>query len=199
MPNLTSLLSSYGLSAEVGAVWDEVEVKSAEEGENAEEAQTKTEWQSAVSVTINNGHDSMAMSDSEASQLTPVITGGNAISFAETDDSSLILSPILTTSEHASIEKDPDGQGEKVLAELNAERSRLEENGTEYERKINEINAKLATFATIKNTFNADEYNKMVVAYENAKLELIRLDAADIITTSEAMGDGEDFDDKAWT
>ena len=34
-------------------------------------------------------------------------------------------------------------QGEKALALLNAERSRLEENGTEYERKINEINAKI--------------------------------------------------------
>ena len=41
--------------------------------------------------------------------------------------------------------------------------------------------------------------NNKKLPYEEAKLELIRLDAADIITTSEAMGDGEDFDDKAWT
>ncbi len=112
MPNLTSLLSSYGLSAEGGAVWDEVEVKSTEEGEDTD---PKTEWQGAVSVTVNDGHDSMAMSGS-ASQLTPVITGGNAISFAETEDSSLILTPLLTTSENASIEKDPGAKGEKVLA-----------------------------------------------------------------------------------
>ena len=35
--------------------------------------------------------------------------------------------------------------------------------------------------------------------YEEAQLELIRLDSADVITTSTTMGDGEDFDDKAWT
>ena len=34
-------------------------------------------------------------------------------------------------------------QGEEVLASLNAERARLEENGTEYERKINAVNAKI--------------------------------------------------------
>lgn len=112
MPNLTALLSSYGLRAESGAVWDEVEVKDTEEGE---EAETTTEWQSSVSVTVNDTHDSMAMSGS-AGQLTPVITGGNAISFFETDDPSLILTPLLTTSENAAIEKNPDAKGEKVLA-----------------------------------------------------------------------------------
>ena len=33
--------------------------------------------------------------------------------------------------------------GEKVLDELNSDRARLEENGTEYERKINAVNAKI--------------------------------------------------------
>lgn len=35
--------------------------------------------------------------------------------------------------------------------------------------------------------------------YEEAKVELIRLEAADVITTSTTMGDGDNFDDKAWT
>ena len=40
--------------------------------------------------------------------------------------------------------------------------------------------------------------NKKLV-YEEAKLELVMIDELDVITTSEALGDGEDFDDKAWT
>lgn len=40
---------------------------------------------------------------------------------------------------------------------------------------------------------------KILVSYEPAELEIIRFDAMDVIATSEAMGDGEDFDDKAWT
>ena len=35
--------------------------------------------------------------------------------------------------------------------------------------------------------------------YEEARLELVMIDELDVITTSEALGDGEDFDDKAWT
>ena len=35
--------------------------------------------------------------------------------------------------------------------------------------------------------------------YEEARLEIIELAAADVITTSTTIGDGEDFDDKAWT
>ena len=35
--------------------------------------------------------------------------------------------------------------------------------------------------------------------YEEAKLELIRLETADVITTSTTMGDDNNFDDKAWT
>ncbi len=37
------------------------------------------------------------------------------------------------------------------------------------------------------------------LAYEEARLELVMLDELDVITTSLAMGDGDDFDDKAWT
>ena len=37
------------------------------------------------------------------------------------------------------------------------------------------------------------------VLYEEVKLEIVLLSAADVITTSLTMGDGEDFDDKAWT
>lgn len=37
------------------------------------------------------------------------------------------------------------------------------------------------------------------LVYEEARLELVMIDELDVITTSEALGDGEDFDDKAWT
>lgn len=40
---------------------------------------------------------------------------------------------------------------------------------------------------------------KILLDYEPAELTIIKLSEADVITTSEAMGDGEDFDDKAWT
>lgn len=40
---------------------------------------------------------------------------------------------------------------------------------------------------------------KEKLVYEEAKLELVMIDELDVITTSEALGDGEDFDDKAWT
>ncbi len=115
MPNLTSLLASYGLRAEKGAVWDEVELKDSEEADSSEETTPLTEWQKAVSVTVNTQHDLMAINP-DTTKLTPSITGGNAISFGETSDPSLILTPLLTTSENASIEKDPEGKGEKVLA-----------------------------------------------------------------------------------
>ena len=118
MPNLISLLASYGLSAERGAVWDEVELKESEDSEaeaQTEDSEPLTEWQKAVSVTVNTQHDLMAI-DPDSTSLLPVITGGNAISFSETSDPSLILTALLTTSENASIEKDPDAKGEKVLA-----------------------------------------------------------------------------------
>lgn len=37
------------------------------------------------------------------------------------------------------------------------------------------------------------------VPYEEAKLEIVLIDALDIITTSVTMGDGENMDDSAWT
>ena len=35
--------------------------------------------------------------------------------------------------------------------------------------------------------------------YESAELELIRLEATDVITTSTELGDGKDIDDGGWT
>ena len=43
-----------------------------------------------------------------------------------------------------------------------------------------------------------DEKRKAL--YEEARLEILLLDLADVITTSTTMGDDdENFDDKAWT
>ena len=40
---------------------------------------------------------------------------------------------------------------------------------------------------------------KNKILYEEARLELVMIDELDVIATSMAMGDGENFDDKAWT
>ena len=37
------------------------------------------------------------------------------------------------------------------------------------------------------------------VLYEEARLEIIHLAESDVITTSTTMGDGDNYDDKAWT
>lgn len=40
---------------------------------------------------------------------------------------------------------------------------------------------------------------KKKLPYESAELELIRLEAADVITTSTELGGGGDIDDGGWT
>lgn len=40
---------------------------------------------------------------------------------------------------------------------------------------------------------------KNKLPYEDASLLLVMIEVDDVITTSTTMGDGEDFDDKAWT
>lgn len=110
MTNLMALLSEYGLSAESGLVCVEKTILDEEETE-----EPKKEIVSSVDVSVNLDHDSMAAATIEQDFL-PVITGGNAISFSEKAGSSLLLTPILTTSEQAMIGDDPDTRGEKILA-----------------------------------------------------------------------------------
>ena len=65
-------------------------------------------------------------------------------------------------------------EGEKALAELNSERARLEENGTEYERRINAINAKIKEKTSYKDdVFRENSVNEHKL--ENLKNEYDKL------------------------
>jgi len=111
MPNLMSLMASYGMTATAGAVGERVAVKSEENG-----AEESYEYSTSVSATINTQHDSLASLDQLSSLPTPVITGGNAIALDNSAESSLILTPLLTTSENAYIGTATDSLEKRVLA-----------------------------------------------------------------------------------
>ena len=50
---------------------------------------------------------------------------------------------LVALEEERHVNREKLSEGEAALASLNEERARLEENGTEYERKINAVNAKI--------------------------------------------------------
>ena len=50
---------------------------------------------------------------------------------------------LVALEEERRVNREKLSEGEAALASLNEERARLEENGTEYERKINAVNAKI--------------------------------------------------------
>lgn len=104
-PNLMSLLSSYGLSADASEVTEEVTVLD----ESEQEEPTK-EISEVVDAFVNTDHDAMASPD--LADALPAVWGGNAISF----DGSMDHKALLTTSSEAMLGKDPSTKGEKVLA-----------------------------------------------------------------------------------
>ena len=69
-------------------------------------------------------------------------------------------------------------EGEEALAELNAQRARLEENGTEYEKKINAVNAKIKEKLETKdvlvkdNIFNENKLSNLKVEYDKLSSKL---------------------------
>ena len=113
MPNLMSLMASYGMTASAGAVGIDKEVKV--EGAEGEEATTETQRSSKVDVIPNLQHDAFAAGASET-MLAPAITNGNDISFVKTEDASLIQTALLTTSDKAFVGEDRSTAGKKVLA-----------------------------------------------------------------------------------
>ncbi len=120
MPNLMSLMSSYGLSALSGAVGEVIVSKDSgnetgEEVTEETEEKTKESLNYELEVSVNTQHDALALGKEE-NAFTPVITGGNALLFGENGDSSLILSPLLTTSESAFVGDNTEDRGERILA-----------------------------------------------------------------------------------
>ncbi len=113
MPNLMSLLASYGLSATKGSVGERVPVNN--EDENGEESEA-FEFSDSVTVTINTSHESLDTLDQISELPLPVITGGNEILMDESVDPSLILTPLLMTSENAYVGEETQVFGERALA-----------------------------------------------------------------------------------
>lgn len=109
MPNLMGLLAEYGMSASAGAVKEEIQVTE-DDGETFE-----TVISDEVEAVVNGQHDALAQTQEEKS-LIPVITGGNAISFLETSDRSLILNPLLSTSEKGIVGDAVEEKGVRILA-----------------------------------------------------------------------------------
>lgn len=98
MPNLMSVLNAYGLSATEGEVGEWVE--------ESVDGAVQSVARDAVSVYPNTAHESM--SAVEGISVSPIISGANAISFDNTADSTLRLTPVLTTSEKAYVGADKE-------------------------------------------------------------------------------------------
>ncbi|MBR2354722.1 MAG: Gldg family protein [Clostridia bacterium] len=95
MPNLMSLLSAYGLSAEKGSIRAEIEEKD-------KDGNVKQVVTDSVPVYVNENHDALTELDSMGLTKGAIgITGGNAISFRKTDDPTLITTALLTTVDTA--------------------------------------------------------------------------------------------------
>lgn len=114
MPNLTGMLSSFGLSAKRGAVGeDETVTVKDDEGNETE----KVERTYSVHATVNTDHDVLAgIASLGESALSPRITNGNSISFHTTDDASLLTTALLTTSKNAFVGENDGEKGAHVLA-----------------------------------------------------------------------------------
>ena len=112
MPNLMGLLKDYGMSAEKGAVQVEVEQSTTDESGNKITAKVVT---ASVPVSVNKEHDALAaISSIGIADGMICIEGGNAISFHKTENSSLITTPLLTTSKSAFV-GDKEQMESKVL------------------------------------------------------------------------------------
>lgn len=98
MKNLMSLLDSYGMTANSGILAEQVEVKTETE-EGGEE--TKTEESKTLTVYPNYDHDIMATIAAQGGEYSAKITNANSIKLNTEKDTSLLLSPILKTSENS--------------------------------------------------------------------------------------------------
>ena len=128
MPNLMSVMSAYGLTAEKGAVGEivEVEVETQNEAEtdadtenNSEdgsdgEATTVKEFRTEVAVNVNLDHKATAQLKSAGVEISPTVSGGNSIIINNKDG--FKLTPILTTSDKAYIGDDTENLGPRALS-----------------------------------------------------------------------------------
>lgn len=114
-PTLMSFLASYGLTATAETVRQTVEKETDETDGETGEPVIVTEESDVADVKVNTDHQSFVTLAGE-SALAPAVKGGNPIFFAETEDPSLVLTPLLTTSEKAYLGEDKSATGAYVLA-----------------------------------------------------------------------------------
>ena len=130
MPNLMSVMSAYGLTAERGAVSEIVEVEVETKNETETEAQTDTdnssedstkaeittvkELRTDVAVNVNLDHKATAQLKSVGVEISPTVSGGNSIIINNKDG--FKLTPILTTSDNAYIGDNTEDLGPRALS-----------------------------------------------------------------------------------
>ena len=120
MKNLMSLLDSYGMTANEGTLAEQVTVKTETE-EGGEE--TKTEETKTLTVYPNYDHDIMATIAAQGGEYSAKITNASSIKLNTEKDTSLLLSPILKTSENAYFEGAESDKASHIVAAA-AERAR---------------------------------------------------------------------------
>lgn len=113
MPNLMSLMATYGMTAEGGAVKEWVTRE--EEGEDGE-TETIEEASDSVTITVNTAHDALAALDQLSGIPSPVITGGNSLTLDQNALPSLLVYPLLITSEHAFVGDESEEKSVHTLA-----------------------------------------------------------------------------------
>ncbi len=106
MPNLCALLADYQLAASNGVLSERVEPK--EEGGEATETTTLT-------VTPNFQHDILADYADESS-FSVSVTNANAISYPPKPSGSLLITPLLTTSEESYPQGNSDDKASRTVA-----------------------------------------------------------------------------------
>jgi hypothetical protein len=186
MPNLMSVMTAYGLSANKGTVGDAitVHVKSVEnientententengegsaDGENADgdknesDSETKIVYVDDVGVIINTAHSSMAQL--KGMNVAPVITRGNSINM--TNSAGFKLTPVLTTKDTAYVGENKEELGARALAAV----SEKENGGT----LLWFTGAESFTVPILENT---DDSEQMATIYNNCALVISSL------------------------
>lgn len=111
MKNLMSVLAAYGMTAN-SAILTETKVTKGE-GDNAEETITET---TDLTVKPNEDHDIMADISSQINGFVVTVDKSNAITLNAGADESLLLTPLLTTSENAYFAGDDTTKGVYTVA-----------------------------------------------------------------------------------
>lgn len=121
MKNLMSLLEGYGMKAEKGSLAEKITVE--QESADGGEPTTVTEETNDLTVYANYDHDIMAGLASETAEYSAKVTGARSLILNSANDSSLLVTPILKTSENVYFAGAEDEKASHTVAAA-AERAR---------------------------------------------------------------------------